>query len=322
MRLLKRMIGIVACLLFVTFTIQPAFAQNVYYISDVSGILQMQDDPDGEYHLTRNIVINEDVGILFPSEETPFTGVLNGHGNSIVGYYLESNAEAVGFFGVSRGVIKNITFSDCHVVSHRVDAEAGVIVGRNFGELLSCQVIGSVNINGEYKECDGIYGYNLGEVINCFEDLSMRPSRGNGNNSPSSGFSFAVSSSDLSVSSGVSSLNNSSVASKHSLTVTSEKASSQTIISNSQDITSDKPQSVTESVFASSLEQPSDPQTSSEDFVLSTTAKKTENDKVMDTFVFVLCCVGLATLFGFVISRDIRNRLLEKEKSQKESDEK
>ncbi len=122
------------------------------FIQTAEDFANISNDLDGKYVLLNNIDLGNIEWSPIGTEENPFTGILDGNGNTASGLSITKTTDGVaGLFGYNAGTIKNLT------VSGDIDADA----------------TGSEN-NVAY--IGGIAGYNGGTINNCYNLVSVNGS--------------------------------------------------------------------------------------------------------------------------------------------------
>ena len=103
-------------------------------IRTVNELLEVRFDTAGHFKLMQDIdLAGQNWTPLFNSV-SPFTGVFDGNGFTISNYKQESSTQYVGFFGYSRGTIKNFHVSDVTITITRAsDLYIGAVVAYTTG---------------------------------------------------------------------------------------------------------------------------------------------------------------------------------------------
>ncbi len=152
-------------------------------ISTVDELRAISANPDVNYHLTKDINLGGAEWTMIPE----FKGVLNGKGYKIYNFSINGTEINNGFFGISTGEIKNVTFADFSFAANLTRAHnSAVIVGRNLGTIQNCSVIdGSMvfGINISYESASGylevvsahgvLSGVNEGTISGCHTDVKI-----------------------------------------------------------------------------------------------------------------------------------------------------
>ena len=131
-------------------------------------IFQGEDfDPNGNYILGCDIDLKNIDWKPVGNEQDPFSGIFNGNGYSINNLTInldESNAENVGFFGITANAeIKNITFNNASVITPddyiNGSSAVGIVVGNAMGT-----VFDNIDISGTVQGYESVGA--LAGVIN------------------------------------------------------------------------------------------------------------------------------------------------------------
>lgn len=133
-------------------------------ISSVADLSKISANPDGNFALTADIVLNGDF-IPIPS----FSGILDGQGHTISNLSITatSSMPSVAFVISNSGTIKNIGFVNASITGMNTSKTnwAAVITTKNTGAIESCYVKGT--ISGGYRSA-GICTHNFGTIRNCY----------------------------------------------------------------------------------------------------------------------------------------------------------
>lgn len=122
------------------------------FIENAADFANIANDLDGKYVLLNNIDLGGVEWSPIGTAEKPFTGTLDGNGNTISGLAITKTTDGVaGLFGHNNGTIKNLT------VSGNINADA----------------TGSEN-NVAY--IGGVAGYNGGTINNCYNLVTVNGS--------------------------------------------------------------------------------------------------------------------------------------------------
>lgn len=99
-----------------------------------------------------------------------FAGVFDGNGHSIRGLYINISKRYQGLFGVSSGIIQNLTIKNSSVNG---GVGTGAIVGLNGGKVVNCHIT-NTEVGGASK-VGGISGIGMGNswLENCFVSDSV-----------------------------------------------------------------------------------------------------------------------------------------------------
>lgn len=165
---------------------------NPHEIASESDFLKIYDDLSAHYELTADIVLTS----LLHSEDSVFTGSLDGNGHSIsskseeaisIGPEKYSSKQYFGLFSENKGTIKDLVFERFVVRGGKQDSGewiyVGSIAGQNSGTISNVKIIdGTVSIMRAGAAVGMVAGINnAGATIeNCLVDGGYIYSRGNG----------------------------------------------------------------------------------------------------------------------------------------------
>ncbi len=139
------------------------------FIQSAQDLANIAYDLDGKYVLLNNIDLGNIEWSPIGTVDNPFTGTLDGNGNTVSGLNITKTTDGVaGLFGYNNGTIKNLT------VSGRIDADAsesennvayiGGIAGYNSGNINNCYNLVSVNGSMVITDEDNIDDYLVNET--------------------------------------------------------------------------------------------------------------------------------------------------------------
>ncbi len=176
------------------------YAQWPINISVAADFGTVRENPEGSYILTNDITLDEEWVPIGISHISPFTGILDGNGYSILNLTVTNeNHGYAGLIGYNRGTIRNlnlgIVYTD-EVASNigkaviNVDSAlgsyqsfyAGGLVGYNDteGVIINCEVAAdiTVTISAENRNMyvGGMVGYNDGKITDCDLKTSLTTS--------------------------------------------------------------------------------------------------------------------------------------------------
>ena len=168
----------------------PAFAESSIAIDSIEDLKKMESNPTANYHLTQNIVFDEEDGEFAPlfSATNQFKGVLDGKGFAIRGINISSvksssgSSTYAGLFAYNSGTIKNLNVENANVQSSSNKyAYTGVLAAVNLGTIENCYVSG-VSKNADIDitaYTGGVCGQMLkGEIINTVSYVNVYSSGG------------------------------------------------------------------------------------------------------------------------------------------------
>ena len=148
-------------------------AATVIYINNENELYLLEENPDAEFYLTKDIYINNEHDVMFKSEDAAFMGTLDGCGYSIIFMNVNSNSDAVAFIGYLKGTIKNINFKDAYVNTDNADAVVSGVVSINCGRIENCTFSGKVMKCGREIVGNNIYGRNKVSLDGFVDDSSQ-----------------------------------------------------------------------------------------------------------------------------------------------------
>ena len=148
-------------------------------ISTAEELVAMRLDPNGRYHLTKDIDLRGAEWVPFE-----FGGTLIGGGHKIKNFVLKyNNTSEFGFFTANNCTIEGICLSDfVYTVSASVGSEVcvGALVGRNSGDIRDCSITDctvtvdfTANVSCPSFWFGLIAGKNLGVITGCSSSSSV-----------------------------------------------------------------------------------------------------------------------------------------------------
>jgi len=145
-------------------------------ISTEQDLRNIQNNLEGNYYLTQNIVL-DDLGIRWMPIGTvaePFTGTLDGQGFEITGLIVDKSPEDAidyqGMFGhISGATIRNLTLSSGRVVGKE---NVGAIAGYSADSVIE-NCTNNLSVSGK-RRVGGIVGYAASsEIVRCVNNASV-----------------------------------------------------------------------------------------------------------------------------------------------------
>jgi hypothetical protein len=131
---------------------------EIYTPNDLDGI---RNSLFGNYRLMADIDLEGVTWTPIGTISTPFIGVLDGNGFSIMNLNINlSTQDNIGLFGRNSGVIHDLTLEGGTV---RGRGSVGSLVGYNTGEIINCTVRGITDVNGS-SNIGGLVGQNTGSI--------------------------------------------------------------------------------------------------------------------------------------------------------------
>ena len=170
--MLRRLLSITAAfLLALSFSPKIFAADNdkVHYIKYPDDIKLLQQYPNDTFYLVNDIYLSVPWQISCPTPDKPFSGVLDGQGYSICYVKINSDAEAVAFFGYLTGTIKSLTISRAEIKATTDNATVAGLVAYNNGTISDCKFDGDICRGDEKFYGVGICAVNNGNVQNCID---------------------------------------------------------------------------------------------------------------------------------------------------------
>lgn len=110
-----------------------------------------------------------------------FGGIFDGQGHTVSGLEIRQEGSQMGLFRYLQqgGVIRDLALREARVIPQGSACQTGILVGRNYGSILNCQVSGV--LEGE-EEVGGIAGVNeeSGVIRSCTADVTVMGTRRSG----------------------------------------------------------------------------------------------------------------------------------------------
>ncbi len=146
---------------------------GVNFIYDLEDLQNISNNRSATYALMKDIDCKWSVITPIGTDNTaPFSGVFDGCGHTISNY-IASNAQYIGIFGYSTGIIRNLNVKnfDFDIVTNSFEKmTVGGIVGYNAGVIEKCSVInGDIYISSTSSRLGALLcGESIGTIKNCF----------------------------------------------------------------------------------------------------------------------------------------------------------
>ena len=138
---------------------KPVLAASVK-ISSAEDLLAMEENPSGDYILTKDITVPKNTN-LFAS--TPFTGTLDGKGHKLKGY--KSTSPPAIFANAKYAQFKNLTVSNVDI---KVGGNAAALVGVSTGcEFKNVSVTGKIVSTMGEGSAGGLVSAGTGSMEKC-----------------------------------------------------------------------------------------------------------------------------------------------------------
>lgn len=110
-----------------------------------------------------------------------FGGIFDGQGHTLSGLEIRQEGSQMGLFRYlqQRAVIRDLSVTEARVIPQGSACQVGILVGRNYGSIINCQVFGV--LEGE-EEVGGIAGVNeeSGVIRSCIADVTVVGTRRSG----------------------------------------------------------------------------------------------------------------------------------------------
>ncbi len=145
--------------------------EDPFLISTEDQFDLMNDFLSYSYKLTNDIELTSDREPI-EFNGNVFSGTFDGAGHTISGLNIDSNKNNVGFFGINKGIIKNLcvrTKPGGKVASSYYGGYGGIIAGYNYGTIENCYVFGEVSAYYAGSICGG----NNGSIKNCYSVVNF-----------------------------------------------------------------------------------------------------------------------------------------------------
>lgn len=147
---------------------EPAYAASATKISSARDLLKMEEDPAGNYVLTKDITVPENT-CLFASG-TSFMGTLDGKGHKLKGY-RSTEARAI-FYSAKYATFKNLSITKVNI---KVNGPAAALVYESdtcsFNNVSVSGTIVSTGSTSGWTDSErgvgGIAAYGNGEMVKC-----------------------------------------------------------------------------------------------------------------------------------------------------------
>lgn len=125
------------------------------FVQTAEDFANIRNDLSGKYVLLNNVDLGGVEWTPLGTEAEPFTGIIDGNGNTLSGLSITKSGDCVGLIGYNEGVVTNLTVDGAiDVVASDNDtntAHIGGIVGYNssYGKIINCQ--NKVIVNGQLR---------------------------------------------------------------------------------------------------------------------------------------------------------------------------
>lgn len=139
--------------------------EGVYKIWNAEGVKNMANHPDGKFEILCNIDMQG--AVLSPI--SPFTGSIDGGTAVISNFTVSGSVDGyLGFVGLNKGTLENLTLKQVTVVSDDNARYIGTLAGCNEGKLLRCNVAGTLTAEkaAENAVCGALVGRTITDLQN------------------------------------------------------------------------------------------------------------------------------------------------------------
>ena len=129
---------------------QTVPVDGVYKIWNEVGVKNMANHPDGKFELLCDVDMKGAVLKPIGTDETPFTGTIEGTNYNITNFTVQGGEEQnFGFVTVNKGTIQNIRLGDITFIPGPNAKNIGSFAGDNQGLISRCAISGSMNVDCE-----------------------------------------------------------------------------------------------------------------------------------------------------------------------------
>ncbi|MBD5529755.1 MAG: hypothetical protein HDR02_15340 [Lachnospiraceae bacterium] len=130
----------------------------------------------------KRVLLTADLDLNGTELEIPvFGGIFDGQGHTISGLEIQREGSQVGLFRYLQqgAVIQELSVSEARILPQGSGCQVGILVGRNYGSIVNCQVSGV--LEGE-EEVGGIAGVNeeSGVIRSCSAEVTVLGNRRSG----------------------------------------------------------------------------------------------------------------------------------------------
>ena len=149
-------------------------SDNLLVIDNKEKLIEFRNDVNNgnnyencSIFLTGNIELNseEEWIPIGNSEENAFKGTFDGRNNSISGIKITNGSQNLAFFGINKGVIKNLKLLSNNTINVESADNVAGIACRNFNKIENCE--NNANINGKYCVAGICASNNGGTILGC-----------------------------------------------------------------------------------------------------------------------------------------------------------
>ena len=117
---------------------QTVPVDGVYKIWSAVGVLNMVNHPDAKFELLCDVDMQGAVLAPIGSEQTPFTGSIEGTNYNIMNFTVQGSGESFGFVAVNKGSIQNLRLQNVTFLPADNAKFIGTCAGINEGNISRC----------------------------------------------------------------------------------------------------------------------------------------------------------------------------------------
>jgi len=148
---------------------QTVPVDGVYKIWNAEGVKNMANHPDGNFELLWDVDMKGAVLSPIGTDETPFTGTIEGTNYNIMNFTVQGGDETnFGFVTVNKGTIRNLRLQNVTFIPGENVKNAGAFAGDNQGKVSRCYISGAMTVSSaaEGASCGAAMGRNSGSLEN------------------------------------------------------------------------------------------------------------------------------------------------------------
>lgn len=148
---------------------QTVPVDGVYKIWNAEGVKNMVNHPDGSFELLCDVDMEGAVLTPIGTDETPFTGTIEGTNYNIMNFTVQGGEEKnFGFVTVNKGKIQNLRLQNVTLIPGANVQNVGAFAGDNQATISRCYISGAMTVSSaaENASCGSAVGLNSGTVGN------------------------------------------------------------------------------------------------------------------------------------------------------------
>lgn len=148
---------------------QTVPVDGVYKIWNEVGVKNMANHPDGNFELLCDVDMKGAVLKPIGTDETPFTGTIEGTNYNITNFTVQGGEEKnFGFVTVNKGTIQNIRLGNVTFIPGVNAKNIGSFAGDNQGLVSRCAMSGTLSVEtaADGASCGSAVGLNSGDLVN------------------------------------------------------------------------------------------------------------------------------------------------------------